>query len=354
MPQTFSLEPPRRRSSSASQIEGTNILHMPSILPEGITDSDDSIVLSDLVRTGEASRLRRRGAMRIDHNHPHHATAAGHILPGPSRRSSPSVMVVERSNWDSDSEPDSPWFANVWNADPHSSTFGRRHSRLSRRFGPYSGMSSGSPQQGARDEFSYTLVCGAEVLHCDSDEIEPFKPSVLPLFPPSPPTPSTRWKTTKKSTGCGSIVHLHAGPRHKFRFWTARSAAAEVVIPLDACYFDKKDAARFSRNACGCVNEGVGCAIWYVFNRVSDFWNYLTRLQRKSSRHAIHSMQVRNRGSFVPFAGEKALDSGSFQSSFITRRDTSSPFKVVIKQIDTTRLYLLRRCRHINSIVLFL
>ena len=31
------------------------------------SDADDEIVLSDLVRTGEASRLRRRSAMRIDH-----------------------------------------------------------------------------------------------------------------------------------------------------------------------------------------------------------------------------------------------------------------------------------------------
>ncbi|KAL0569162.1 hypothetical protein V5O48_012808, partial [Marasmius crinis-equi] len=35
--------------------------------PPELQDADDSIVLSDLVRTGEASRLRRRGAIRSNH-----------------------------------------------------------------------------------------------------------------------------------------------------------------------------------------------------------------------------------------------------------------------------------------------
>lgn len=34
-----------------------------------IPDTDSSIVLSDLVRSGESSRLRRRGAVRLDHSH---------------------------------------------------------------------------------------------------------------------------------------------------------------------------------------------------------------------------------------------------------------------------------------------
>lgn len=34
-----------------------------------IPDADSSIVLSDLVRSGESSRLRRRGAVRLDHSH---------------------------------------------------------------------------------------------------------------------------------------------------------------------------------------------------------------------------------------------------------------------------------------------
>jgi len=89
---------------------------------------------------------------------------------------------------------------------PHSNTSGQRHTRFTKRFSSYSGMSSGSLQLGAREAFSYTLVCDGEVLHCDSDEIEPFKPRVLPIFPPSSPTPSTQWKTTKQNRGCGVIA----------------------------------------------------------------------------------------------------------------------------------------------------
>ena len=56
----------------------------PSVAAQGpqLTDADDSIVLSDLVRTGEASRLRRRGALRLDH------TAAGR-----SAANTPSVSM---------------------------------------------------------------------------------------------------------------------------------------------------------------------------------------------------------------------------------------------------------------------
>lgn len=41
----------------------------PEVQTAQVTDADDSIVLSE-VRTGEASRLRRRGAMRLDHGLP--------------------------------------------------------------------------------------------------------------------------------------------------------------------------------------------------------------------------------------------------------------------------------------------
>ncbi|KAL4243756.1 hypothetical protein ABKN59_010483 [Abortiporus biennis] len=87
MPQIYDLN--RRHSSfqqSSSSSSNTTRPHPPrrttTILPppqrEGpeIRDVDDSIVLSDLVRTGEASRLRRRGAMRLDNNHTHHRSTS--------------------------------------------------------------------------------------------------------------------------------------------------------------------------------------------------------------------------------------------------------------------------------------
>lgn len=254
MPQTLS-EQVHRRSSSAP-MPPTETLDLSPL------DVDDSIVLSDLLRTGEASRLRRRGAMRIDHNHNHHTTTGGHLLPGPPRLSSPNIVLVERSNWDSDSDIESPSFS-YWNNDPPN-RFSRRHPRSSRRFGPYGSSGIGSSPQGAKDEYVYSLVCGSEVADCESDHVDPFTPSILPLYPPPSPSASTSKRSTKKSTGCGTVVHTHAAPKSRFRMWTAKSPASETVIPLDACYFDAKEASRFTRSPCGCVTEGVGCAAWYV------------------------------------------------------------------------------------------
>jgi hypothetical protein len=112
----------------------------------------------------------------------------GHVLPGPPRLSSPNIVLVERSNWDSDSDLESPSFT-YWNNDPPN-RFSRRHPRSSRRFGPYGSSGIGSGSQGAKDEYMYTLVCGSEVADCESDHVDPFTPSILPLYPP--PSPSAQ------------------------------------------------------------------------------------------------------------------------------------------------------------------
>ena len=261
MPQTYPSEQPHRRSSSASMLDNMGLTSL---------DVDDSIVLSDLLRTGEASRLRRRGAMRIDHNHPHSATSGGHVL-RPPRLSSPNIVLVERTSWDSDSDLESPSFTSHWNIDSPN-RFSRRHHPSSRRFGPHDSSGIGSSSQG-----EYILVCGSEVTNSESNHVEPFIPSILPLYPPPSASASITKKAVKKSTGCGTIVHMHAAPRSRFRMWTARTPASETVVPLDACYFDAKEANRFKRSQCGCVNEGVGCAVWYVFQsgRKGEAFNHL-------------------------------------------------------------------------------
>ena len=280
MPQIYSRspiepQPTRRRPSSApapssSSMERRSTSPVRPMLPE-LTDADDAIVLSDLVRTGEASRLRRRGAMRFDHGHSHGPGPGNPTnIPDAPRASSPGIVLVERSNWDSDSDLDTPVFAGH-SPFGSSSRTRRRHVRPSRRYGPYSsasssaaaGMTSGLQPQEGKDDYTYTLVCGAELADCEADEIEAFRPSILPLYPPSQ-TASTSKKATKRTTGCGAAIHLHAAPRPRFQVWAARSAATESVVPMDACYFDTKEAARFSRSPCGCVKEGIGCAVWYV------------------------------------------------------------------------------------------
>ncbi|KAF9534857.1 hypothetical protein CPB83DRAFT_843061 [Crepidotus variabilis] len=264
MPQTYSQrrreqsQRPGRRTSSPPEPDNSGFL--PSSVLDGMTDADDAIFLSDLVRTGEASRLRRRGAMRIDHSHPHHSTSVGHTLSGAPIRGSISGNLNERASWDSDEELDSPVFASHSNAEEAPIRL-RRHPRMSRRFGPYSlgGSSSISSQTEVQDDYTYTIVCGAEISDWEQEDLAPFQPSILPLYPPSSPS-SSSLKKVNKSTGCGAVLHLHAAPKPKFKIWTARSSATDSVVPLDSRYFDSKEAAGFSRSSCGCVKEGVGCA----------------------------------------------------------------------------------------------
>src|SRR3954447_15364031 len=65
------------RSSSNSSDSMSSSASSADLTSPTVTDADDSIVLSDLVRTGEASRLRRRGAMRLEHGLGHHGFVMG-------------------------------------------------------------------------------------------------------------------------------------------------------------------------------------------------------------------------------------------------------------------------------------
>ena len=140
------------------------------------------------------------------------------------------------------------------------SRFSRIRQRFSRRHGPHA--TAAYPQlRDQPEKYVYTLVCGVKVTDFElDDEVEPFKPSILPLYPPL--QSSSNKKTMDRSTGCGAIVHFHAAPLLRSAMWTARSAAPSSVITLEASYFDTREAAKFCRNSCGCVKEGVGCALW--------------------------------------------------------------------------------------------
>ncbi|KAF6748912.1 hypothetical protein DFP72DRAFT_550533 [Ephemerocybe angulata] len=200
-----------------------------------ITDADDSIVLSDIVRTGEASRLRRRGALRLDRNSlgSHHR----HL-------SFDSEFDDHDSNWSSQEE------GGLYHRGEQST-----HSR----------WTSGDDEDDSDDE--YVLVCGAEMdpssmSSCSSDGYEPFRPSILPVEP----TNHTRRSSYSRPTnGCGAILHLSASPSIHFRrghgnTYIARGRATETVVPLSTEYFDSWPDLRFENNACGCIKEGVGCS----------------------------------------------------------------------------------------------
>lgn len=221
----------RQRTQSFSDTES----ELENIAPAAPTDADDYIVLSDLVRTGEASRLRRRGALRLDHGHANQISQ--------QRPFSPSVIVVGSPSWDSESE------------DPQA---GQRVSRYSR--------ARRSRRVVGEEDKKYSLFCGGEVSDSDEDSPRiPFTPSPLPAYPASPSTalrPAWPFRKKKRTNGCGALLHMNATPRLRQGTWTAKGEASGAVIDMDPSYFDKESVAKIVRNACGCVREGVGCAVW--------------------------------------------------------------------------------------------
>ena len=203
-----------------------------------ITDADDSIVLSDLVRTGEASRLRRRGAMRLDHGFTNHSNDSN---PGPN-------------------------LSAIFSSQPsrvHQSTSRGLNARMGDRNGDSQAVVPQTEMQLKKrdpEEEEYILFCGGEEILLGP--APPFEPSILPLFP----SPRSRWpaRGSKRSTGCGAVIHAYASPCRRLGVWTAKSAATDIVVGMDTSYFDRAAVAKIVKSACGCVREGVGCAVWCV------------------------------------------------------------------------------------------
>ncbi|KAF8887262.1 hypothetical protein CPB84DRAFT_1948683, partial [Gymnopilus junonius] len=200
-----------------------------------LIDADDSIVLSDLLRTGEASRLRRRGAMRIDPA----VVGVNQNSLSPDHFRVHNVVVVDRAV--------APWDADF---DLVHHMPARRRQRSARRYDPYESGSSTIPstqREGAPEDYAYSLVCGARIYEFgSSDDIEPFKPSVLPLYPDNVDRlgKEREKEDLNRSTGCGSLVHIRAAPRPRSGVWTALGSASDTVVPLDASYFDTREAAK--------------------------------------------------------------------------------------------------------------
>lgn len=242
-----------------------------------IFDVDESIVLSDLVRSGEVSRLRRRGAIAIRDS----ITPQTPLSPGTSalRRhsSAPFLHPPPRpepdtsENDDDDAERQqnggSRWFARFRPSLEEPPTSGLDNTGGSRSFTP---GAEGLPQDGDGDSSSYVLFCGGRQRDCDWSN-----PPNAPLttldapsrrrvfaFKPPPPTRRSSHPRARRTNGCGVLIHLSAQPRRRQGTWIARGAAAESVAKMDSRYFDCRVAARLIKSACGCVREGVGCRVW--------------------------------------------------------------------------------------------
>ncbi|KAI9060946.1 hypothetical protein FKP32DRAFT_1631946 [Trametes sanguinea] len=263
MPQVYRRQPdnssrpipvPRRRSSMA---------------PQGPqpTDADDSIVLADLVRSGEASRLRRRGAMRLDHGP---ATAARVPLvnasaAGPSAYAPPArPIVIEPSrtpspelNADENGGDEYTYSAGpVWRGwDTTPSQEGRAEGLQTVE------ILNESIQAGQ----SFTLFCGGDEMVLSDDEDEPPRPFVPSIFPITSPAGTSRskpvGKSIRRSNGCGALVHVRAYPQRPRGVWMAKEDASETVVGLEAQYCDHPAMDRMLKSACGCIREGIGCSV---------------------------------------------------------------------------------------------
>lgn len=169
------------------------------------TETDEEVV-REIVRTGEASRLRRRGAMRLD---PHLS------LSGLLRRQSVDESFAEAV----------------------------RTSALN----PVAG--------------GYSLFCGVEDWTALSDDDEsPPVPSPLPGYPPTRKSPSGTRPRVPRWTGCSALLHTNSAPNSKDGTWCCVGPATAAVVRLDEAYFER--GGKSTKNPCGCSYEGVGCRIW--------------------------------------------------------------------------------------------
>ncbi|SRR6266702_503005 len=242
-----------------------------------IFDVDESIVLSDLVRSGEVSRLRRRGAIAIRDS----ITPQSPVSPGtsgirrhssapflhPPPRPEPDTSENDEDDAEHPQNGATRWFARFRPSFEEPPTSGLDNTAGSRSFTP--GGEGLLPQDGDGDSSSYVLFCGGRLRDCDWSN-----PSNAPLtldspsrrrvfaFRPPPPTRRPSHPRARRTNGCGVLVHLSAQPRRRQGTWVARGAAAESVAKMDSRYFDCRVAARLIKSACGCVREGVGCRVW--------------------------------------------------------------------------------------------
>ncbi|KAI0307196.1 hypothetical protein B0F90DRAFT_1813988 [Multifurca ochricompacta] len=233
----------------------------PSHLAE-ISDTDQSIILSDLVRSGEVSRLRRRGAIAI-------RDSAIPQLPIPLTLPLPPAPPTTSGISHTDDEDAvqqrggfGSWFSRsrLSVEEPSTSDFSIPDSRLF--------LPEVEPPEDEDEDSSYVLFCGGKLREHDWRD-----PSNSPLtldspvrrrvsaFRSPPPTRRPSYSRARRTNGCGMIVHLGAQPRRRQGTWVACGAAAGTVVRLDSRYFDCCATIKMIKSACGCTREGVGCRI---------------------------------------------------------------------------------------------
>ena len=117
-------------------------------------------------------------------------------------------------------------------------------------------------------EKEFVLICGGEDVSCPSKGyVQPFYPSILPTArhkrSPSSASTSSTSPPTRRLNGCGTVIHMRAVPNRRQGVWqgAAHTAPTDIVVSLDSSYFERGVVTKMLRSACGCVREGIGCAV---------------------------------------------------------------------------------------------
>ncbi|KZV86468.1 hypothetical protein EXIGLDRAFT_752805 [Exidia glandulosa HHB12029] len=183
---------------------------------------DESLVLDDLVRIGEASRLRRRGALRLDLSTASTSTSTA----GPDEQLAGLVAAVNQATTD--------------------------------------------------DAFTYRVYCGTRIWSSGVASTSTSAPAPCPLPEPLPMDDYTCLPTQdddERWTGCRALVHESAAPSTRDGTWLARGPPQPGVVRLDAAYFER--GGRRVRRPCGCTGDGVGCRV--CGNALGSIWRPCAR-----------------------------------------------------------------------------
>lgn len=213
------------------------------------SEGDEPVVLPDLVRSAELSRVRRRGATSGSHRG-NRQSSTSYPVPSASWLASNgpppfridqaptqvpiTQVVIPPPQWASANGVPMPPSYPAWTE----------------------AVDVTKPDEGSDVHGSgYNLYCGYEELFFGSDES--YVPSPFASHPAK--RSSQRFR---KSNGCGALIHTNGSPRTKSGTWQAKGRATGNVVPLDKMYFEH--GGQTKHFACGCRWHGVGCSIWCV------------------------------------------------------------------------------------------
>ncbi|KIO24448.1 hypothetical protein M407DRAFT_26153 [Tulasnella calospora MUT 4182] len=232
---SLGLEPLPERRPPLSPIPYVARSPSPNLLPESDAPDSPSMDSEFLVRTAQASRLRRRGAIRIENRQ--RGDVGTPALPPPRRR---QVELDEDYEDDEDER------------------------RLHRPTLPFMLTRSVVPADFSGER--YRLYCGGVPKRSRTTastrwmKEEPVWPSPFPSLDRKPSRKNSRLGPA--STGCGELVCLSACASERIGVWLSDTPKQPMnVTRMDEDYVDHGpgNVIKTGKSNCGCDHEGIGC-----------------------------------------------------------------------------------------------